>query len=134
MHFFLGSFRVKVDFKSQLSHASTIKNKEDSESLQSSTTPDPGHHMGMWQNKIKHYTQESQKVSLFPADVHKAASNRQDSKQKQACNINNKTESTKSSTALVFWFALMLSVPVNNYVHVGMVTSPNHTFCLGKHD
>ena len=31
-----------------------------------------------------------------------------------------------------FWFGSMLYVPVNSYGHVGMVSSPNHTFSLGK--
>ena len=45
------------------------KSKEegkDQESIQSSTTPDPGHHMGK-----KHHTQESPEVNLFPARDHK---------------------------------------------------------------
>ena len=29
-----------------------------------------------------------------------------------------------------FGFGLMLNTPVNSYVHVGMVSSPNHTSCL----
>ena len=33
-----------------------------------------------------------------------------------------------------FWFALMLNVPVNIYGHVRTVSSPNHTFFLGKVD
>ena len=31
-------------------------------------------------------------------------------------------------------FGLMLNVPVNSYGHVGTVSSPNHTFFLGKLD
>ena len=34
----------------------------------------------------------------------------------------------------MFWFGLVLYVPVNSYDHVGMVSSPNHTFFLGKLD
>ena len=45
------------------------------ESIQSSTTPDQGHHMGKWQ---KRNTQESQGVIPFSAGDHKAARNRQD--------------------------------------------------------
>ena len=30
------------------------------------------------------------------------------------------------------WFGLLLYVPGNSYDHVGMVSSPNHTFFLGK--
>ena len=32
------------------------------------------------------------------------------------------------------WFGLMLNVTVNNYGHVRMVSSPNHTFFLRKLD
>ena len=38
--------------------------------LQWGTTPDQGHHMGKQQNTIKHHTQESQEISLFPAGDH----------------------------------------------------------------
>ena len=31
-----------------------------------------------------------------------------------------------------FWFDLLLYVPVNRGFHVGAVSSPNHTFFLGK--
>ena len=35
--------------------------------------------------------------------------------------------------ACVFlWFSLLLNVPVNSYCHVGTISSPNHTFFLGK--
>ena len=33
---------------------------------------------------------------------------------------------------VLVWFGLLLYVPGNNYGHVGMVSSPNHTFFLGK--
>ena len=33
-----------------------------------------------------------------------------------------------------FWFYFMLNVPVNSYGHIGTVSSPNHTFFLGKLD
>ena len=33
-----------------------------------------------------------------------------------------------------FWFGLLLDVQVNSYCHVRMVSSPNHTFFLGKLD
>ena len=36
------------------------------ESIQSRTTPDPGHRMGNVQNIRKHHIQECQKVSPFP--------------------------------------------------------------------
>ena len=43
------------------------QSKKDQESIQPSTAPDPGHHMGKWQNTIKHHIQESQEFSPFPA-------------------------------------------------------------------
>ena len=55
--------------------AKKSKEGKDQESIQSSTTPDPGHHMGKWQ---KHnHTQESQEVHPFPASDHKDVRNRQ---------------------------------------------------------
>ena len=48
-------------------------------SIQSSTTPDPGHHTGKWQNTRKHHIQESQGIRHFPDGDHKATMNRQDS-------------------------------------------------------
>ena len=42
------------------------------ESIQSNTTPDPGHHMEKWQNTRKHQIQESQEVSRFLASDLKA--------------------------------------------------------------
>ena len=39
---------------------------KDQESIQSSTTPDPGYHMGKWQNTIKHQKRES-RGQLFPS-------------------------------------------------------------------
>ena len=48
------------------------------ESIQSSITPDLGHHiLESDNNRLKHHMQESQVVSHFPADGHKAARNRQ---------------------------------------------------------
>ena len=47
--------------------------------IQSSITPDPGHHMGKRQKPRKHHIQESQEVSHFPAGDHKTAMNIQDS-------------------------------------------------------
>ena len=32
------------------------------------------------------------------------------------------------------WFGLKLNIQVNSYGHVGTVSSPNHTFFLGKLD
>ena len=31
-----------------------------------------------------------------------------------------------------YWFGLLLYIPVNSYGHVGTVSSPYHTFFLGK--
>ena len=50
---------------------------KDQESIQSSTTPDPEHHMGKWKKHTrKNHIQESQEVILFPAGDYKAAMNR----------------------------------------------------------
>ena len=38
------------------------------------------------------------------------------------------------SDGLFLMFGLVLNVPVNSYGHVGTVSSPNHTFFLGKLD
>ena len=35
---------------------------------------------------------------------------------------------------MLFFFGLILFVSVNSYGHVGMISSPNHTFVLGKLD
>ena len=50
------------------------KGDKDQESIQWSTTPDPGYHMGKWQKQKLNITNESQGVNLFPAGDHKAAS------------------------------------------------------------
>ena len=58
------------------------KNGEDQETIQSSTTPNPGYHMGKYQKYNKHtinITNKSQEVSPFPAGNHKAAMNRSES-------------------------------------------------------
>ena len=52
---------------------------KDQESVQSSSIPDLGHHIGKWQKHKKYNTQVSQEVSPFPAGDHKAARNRHDS-------------------------------------------------------
>ena len=54
------------------------KDGKDQESIQSSTTPDSGYHVGKWQNVIN-ITKKSQEVSPFPAGDHKAAMNRRES-------------------------------------------------------
>ena len=48
------------------------KGGKDQESVQSSTTPDPGYHMGKWQNTIKHHKREPRGLPFFPAGYHKA--------------------------------------------------------------
>ena len=48
------------------------KECKDQESIQSSNTPDPGHHLGNWQ---KHNIEESQEIKSFPTGDLKAASN-----------------------------------------------------------
>ena len=78
------------------------KGGKDQESIQSSTTPDPGYgyHMRKGQRTRKHYIQKSQEVSPFPAGDHKAAINRQDSmtntKHKELI-INKSTKEEPSS-------------------------------------
>ena len=49
------------------------------ESIQSSTTPDSGHHMERNTHLIKHNAQESQAVSLFPTGNYKTARSKQGS-------------------------------------------------------
>ena len=47
---------------------------------QSSTTPDPGHQTGKWQNTRKHYIQEkNQEVNHFPEGDQNIAMNKQGS-------------------------------------------------------
>ena len=50
--------------------------------------------------------------------------------------LSNTSKSTCSEYGLTAWsiclFGLLLNIPVNSYDHVRMVSSPNHTFCLGK--
>ena len=74
------------------------KADKDQESIQSSTTPDPGHHMG---KRRKHHKQESpHEVSPFPADDHKAARNRQDSITKTITKHKYKKRIHKNSNSL----------------------------------
>ena len=59
----------------------SLESKEEGkyqESIQSNTTPDIGHHEKVTKSQ-KHYIQESQEVSTFPAGAHKDSRNRQDS-------------------------------------------------------
>ena len=66
---------------------------QESFTIQSSTIPDPEHHMGKGQNTRRHNIQERQEVSPFPAGDHKAARNRQDS----ITTINKKHKYQKGS-------------------------------------
>ena len=50
----------------------------DQESIQSNTTPDPGHYMGKWQKHTKTHENITYKRAKRPGD-YKAARNRQDS-------------------------------------------------------
>ena len=69
---------------------------KDQESMQSSTTPDPGHHMGLWQKHKKYHTQESQEARPFLAGDHKAAMLQwTDKKAWRTRNINNKKDPQK---------------------------------------
>ena len=56
-----------------------IDEGKDQESIQLSTTPDPGHHMGKWQNTRELQIQAGQEVNPFPVGDHKAAMKRQES-------------------------------------------------------
>ena len=53
--------------------------QKDQELIQSSTTPDTGHHIGKWQKHKKHHKEESQEVSPFLVGDQKATTNRHDS-------------------------------------------------------
>ena len=50
---------------------------KDQESIQSITTPDPGHHK-KWQNTRKYHTQDSQEAIPFLAGDHNSAMNSHD--------------------------------------------------------
>ena len=52
------------------------KEGKDQESIQSSTTPDPGYQWKSDKVTILDITNESQEVSPFPASDHKASTNR----------------------------------------------------------
>ena len=58
---------------------------KDQELIQSSTTPDPGHHIGKLQKPKK----TSHTISPFPAGDHKAVRNTQDSMSKTKTNNKN---------------------------------------------
>ena len=66
----------------------------------SSTTPDPGCHMGKWQNKLKHHKQKP-KVSPFPAGDHKAAMNRRES----MTNTRHKLHKWSTKEVSVSWIS-----------------------------
>ena len=54
------------------------KGSKDQESIQSSSTPDPGYHMEVTKTQLN-ITNKSQEVSPFPAGDQKAAMNRRES-------------------------------------------------------
>ena len=59
-------------------HDPSKKDGKDHESIQSSTTPDRGYHMGNEQKQLN-ITNKSHEVSPFPAGDHKVAMNRRES-------------------------------------------------------
>ena len=65
---------------------------KDQETIQSSTTPDPGHIMGKWQKHKKSHIQKRLEASPFPAGNFKAARHRQGNMSKMN---TNKQRSTK---------------------------------------
>ena len=68
---------LSIFYKLHVKNVSMQEGK-DQESIQSSTTPDPGHpghHMGKWQYTIKHHIQENQEVSSFVTDAFKGITN-----------------------------------------------------------
>ena len=70
------------------------------ESIQSSTTPDPGYRMGKWKiHTKKHQTYEIQEVSIFTAGDHKAEWHRQDNIAKT--NTNKKDPQKKYHLGMV---------------------------------
>ena len=54
---------------------------KDKESIQSSATPESGHHMRRWQNTRKHNTPESQEVIPFPEGDYKVSRNTKDKRE-----------------------------------------------------
>ena len=67
---------------------------KDQESIHSSTTPDPGHHMGIWQKHKKTSYQRVKRPGL-PSRWSQGCKDRQDSMTKTTRNISNKKDSQK---------------------------------------
>ena len=65
------------------------KGGKDQESIQSSTTPNPGYHMGNLQKTQLNITNKSQEVSPFLASDHKVAMNDAKASQTQDINTTN---------------------------------------------
>ena len=60
-----GKYNMSVNGKYNMSvYGKSKKEGNAQESIEWSTTPDPGHHIGKWQNTIKHHIQENQEASL----------------------------------------------------------------------
>ena len=55
-----------IAFVSSAFEGQSMEEDKNQESIKSSTTPDPGHHIGKLQKHRKHNLQESQAVSPFP--------------------------------------------------------------------
>ena len=49
-----------------------------------------------------------------------------------SCVFDTFPYSVLGQVCCLVWFGLMLYIPVNSYSHVRTVSSPNHTFFLGK--
>ena len=75
-------FTLKVFFSYQNSFNNSKKESNDQESIQSSTTPDPGFQWEVTNSQLG-ITNESQEVSPFPAGDHKATINRHAQKHNQ---------------------------------------------------
>ena len=50
----------------------------------------------------------------------------------KSSNLGTLCQGELKSVLNYFWFGVLLYVPGNSYGHVGTVSSPNHTFFLGK--
>ena len=68
------------------------------ESIQSSSTPDPGHLMGKWQKHKKTSHTREPRVCPFQSGDHKAARNTKNIWQSQRQNANNKKKINKRSS------------------------------------
>ena len=74
------------------------KGCKDQESIQSSTTPDPGHQRESNKPRVRHHN-ESLEVSPFPAGDHKAHINRRARTQAQQTEDRKNTKDPQKSTA-----------------------------------